>query len=327
MTILVAAYSAFAAWCIPDEQVERLRREFPEHTFTRAASDAEALERIVDADVAFAARLNPSHLAAARRLKWIHSSAAGVGNMLFPEMLASPVVLTNSRGNSSGTIAEHVIAVTLALLRDLPLAWRRQAERVWAQDEFNARASIRSLEDTRVLIVGLGSIGGRAARLASAFGAHVVGVRRRVNGERPPWIAAVVPPGRLHDELPHADVVVLAAPQTSETLHLIGERELALMKRDAVLVNVSRGKLIDEPALVRALEGGRLRGAALDVFEHEPLPTDSPLWSREDVLITPHVSGFHARHWLDATQLFADNLRRFVAGEPLVNPVDKQAGY
>jgi phosphoglycerate dehydrogenase-like enzyme len=327
MTILVAVYSQFVSWCIPEEQVARLRREFPGHTFLHATSDAEALERIGGADVAFGARLTPPQLAAAKRLRWIHSPAAGVGNMLFPEMLASSIVLSNSRGNSSGTIAEHVIAVTLAVMRALPLAGRRQAARVWAQDEFNAGATMRSLEGARVLIVGLGSIGGRAARLASAFGAHVVGVRRRVDGERPPGIAAVVPPAKLHDELPHADVVVLAAPQTSETMHLIGERELALMKRDAVLVNVSRGKLIDEAALVRALEGGRLRGAALDVFEHEPLSPQSPLWSREDVLITPHVSGFHARYWDDATTLFADNLRRFVAGEPLVNPVDKTAGY
>jgi phosphoglycerate dehydrogenase-like enzyme len=327
MKILVAVYSPFASWCIPDAQVERLRCEFPQHTFVRAVSDAETLERIVDADVAFAARLGPAHLAAARRLKWIHSPAAGIGNMLFAEMLASPVVLSNSRGNSSRTIAEHVIAVTLALFRDLPLAWRRQGERVWAQDEFNAGASIRSLEGARMLVVGLGSIGERVARLASAFGVRVVGVRRRVDAERPPWVAAVVPPAALHDELPYADVVVLSAPQTAETMHVIGEAELALMNRDAVLVNVSRGKLIDEGALVRALDAGRPRGAALDVFEHEPLAPESPLWGRDDVLITPHVSGFHPRHWLDATQLFADNLRRFAAGEPLANQVDKHAGY
>ena len=327
MTILVAVYSQFVSWCIPEEQVARLRGEFPGHTILRATSDAEALERIGDADIAFGARITPAQLAAATRLRWIHSPAAGVGNMLFPEMLTSPVVLSNSRGNSARTIAEHVIAVTLALMRDLPLAARRQVARVWAQDEFNAGASIRSLEDARVLIVGLGSIGGRTARLASAFGAHVVGVRRHVDGERPPGVAAVVPTARLHDELPLADVVVVAAPQTSETVHLIGERELALMKRDAVLVNVSRGQLIDEAALVRALAGGRLRGAALDVFEHEPLSPESPLWSREDVLITPHVSGFYAHYWRDATTLFADNLRRFIAGEPLVNPVDKTAGY
>jgi phosphoglycerate dehydrogenase-like enzyme len=327
MTVLVAIYSPFAAWCIPEAQVERLRREFPEHTFVRADSDAEAIAHIPDADVAFGARLTAGQFAAARRLRWIHSPAAGVGNMLFAEMVAAPVEITNSRGNSSHTIAEHVIAVSLALLRDLPLAWRRQAERTWAQNEFDAGVSIRTLRDARVLVVGLGSIGGEAGRLAAAFGAHVVGIRRRAEGGPPPGIASVVTPDRLHHELPLADVVVVAAPHTPATAHLIGERELAIMKDDAVLVNVSRGKLIDEAALVRALETGRLRGAALDVFEHEPLAMDSALWSREDVLVTPHVAGFHAAYWRDAVTMFADNLRRFAAGQPLANLVDKRAGY
>lgn len=327
MTVLVAIYSPFASWCIPEEQVERLRQMFPEHTFVRADSDEEALERIPDADAAFSSLINQDHFRAARRLRWIHSPAAGVGGMLFPEMVASPIVITNSRGNSSATIAEHVIAVTLALLRGLPLAWTRQAERVWAQDEFNHAVDIRLLRSVRVLIVGLGSIGSEAARLAAAFGAEVVGIRRRATRELPAGVAAVVTPDRLHDELPAADVVVIAAPQTRDTTHMIARRELALMKPDAVLVNVSRGKLVDESALVAALETGRLRGAALDVFEHEPLAVDSPLWTRPDVVITPHVSGFHARHWPNATTLFADNFRRFLAGTPLLNLVDKQAGY
>lgn len=327
MKVLVAVYSPVAAWCIPEAQVERLRREFPEHSFARADSDEETVARIPDADAVFGARLKPEHLGAARELRWIHSPAAGVGNMLFPRMIASPVQITNSRGNSSGTIAEHIIAVTLALLRLLPLAWRRQAERTWAQDEFDTGASVRRLRGARVLVVGLGSIGGEAARLAAAFGAHVVGIKRRAAVQPPAGVAAVVPPDRLHDELPLADVVVLAAPQTSATLHLIGARELAMMKADAVLVNVGRGKLIDEAALAAALETGRLRGAALDVFEHEPLSPDSPLWSREDVLITPHVSGFHADYWNDVVDIFAGNLRRFAAGAPLANTVDKEAGY
>jgi phosphoglycerate dehydrogenase-like enzyme len=327
MNVLVALYTPVAAWCIPQADFERLRREFPEHRFVRADTDAETVERIRDADVAFAARLKPEHLAAAPRLRWVHSSAAGVGNMLFPEMVASPVVITNSRGNSSGTIAEHVIGVTLALLRGLPLAWRRQAERTWAQNEFDASVAIRTLREARVLVVGLGSIGGETARLAAAFGAQVVGIRRRAGGDPPPGVAAMVTPERLHDELPLADVVVVAAPQTPGTVHLIGERELAMMKEDAVLVNVSRGDLVDERALVRALDTGRLRGAALDVFEHEPLAPDSPLWSRADVLITPHVSGFHPDHWHNAVAMFAANLRRFAAGEPLANRVDKTAGY
>lgn len=347
MTIVVAIYSEFSSWCIPEAELERLRAEFPEHTFVRADDDEETLAVIPGADLAFSSRITPSHLAAAPRLRWVHSPAAGVGAMLFPQMVDSPVVMTNSRGNSSRTIAEHVIMVTLALLRSLPLAWRRQAERVWAQNEFNESGLVRTVRDARVLIVGLGSIGGEAAQLFSALGATVTGIRRRPGGpdrtgsdlfflcsqrieKRDPTPAPpvhVVPPAAMMDELPLADVVVVAAPQTAETWHLLGDREFAAMKEDAVLVNVSRGKLVDEKALVRALETGRLRGAALDVFEHEPLDPASPLWSRPDVLITPHVSGFHADHWPEATRLFAENLRRFVAGTPLINQVDKQAGY
>jgi phosphoglycerate dehydrogenase-like enzyme len=285
------------------------------------------LRAIPPADVAFSSRITPAHLAAAFCLRWIHSPAAGVGAMLFPEMVSSSVVMTNSRGNSSVTIAEHVIAVTLSLFRDLPLAQRRQAERVWAQNEFDTGAAIRTLRGARVLVVGLGSIGSETARLAIAFGAEVVGLRRRPELDGPDGIVSVLSPDALHDELPRADLVVLAAPQTSGTWHLIGDRELSLMKRDAILVNVSRGKLVDEAALVRALDVRRLRGAALDVFEHEPLDPASPLWGRPDVLITPHVSGFHAGYWPDATRLFAENLRRFEAGQPLENLVDKHAGY
>jgi len=327
MTILVAIYSPFACWCIPEAQVEALRREFPEHVFIRADSDAETLARIPDADVVFGAAITPDQLAAARRLRWIHSNAAGVGHMLFPEMVASPVVMSNSRGNSAATIAEHVAAVTLALLRQLPLAWRRQAEGAWSQDEFNAGASMRLLRGSRMLIVGFGSIGSEVGRLAAALGADVVGIRRtppaehRAHPSHPPHLA------HLHAELPRADVVVIAAPQTAETVHMISDREFALMKPDAVLVNVSRGKLVDEAALLRALESDRLRGAALDVFEQEPLPPASPLWARPDVLITPHVAGFHPNHWTDAARIFAENLRRFAAGQPLANLVDKKAGY
>jgi phosphoglycerate dehydrogenase-like enzyme len=327
MKVLIAAYSAVAAWGIPASQVARLRGDFPEHEFLHSTSDAETLAVIPEADVALGARFTREHVTAARKLRWIHSPAAGVGNLLFPELVAAPIQLTNNRGNSSGTIAEHVIAVALVLLRDLPLAWRRQVEGTWAQDEINAGRPIRTLREARVLVIGLGSIGAETARLAGAFGAHVVGIRRRIDAPAPAGAATVLPPERLHAELPLADVVVVAAPDTRETLRLVGERELALMKDDAVLVNVSRGSLVDEAALVRALETGRLRGAALDVFEQEPLPASSPLWARTDVLVTPHVSGFHANHWNTVLATFTANLRRFAAGEPLVNLVDKKAGY
>jgi phosphoglycerate dehydrogenase-like enzyme len=327
MTVLIAIYSPFLSWCIPESSVEWLRRTFPEHRFVRADTDEAAQTAIADADAAFSSQIKPAHVAAAPRLRWIHSPAAGVGSMLFPEMLQRDIVMTNSRGVSAVTIAEHTVAVTLALLRGLPLAWRRQAERAWAQNEFNAGALIRTLRGASVLIVGLGAIGSETARLMAALGAKVTGVRRHPEHPRPDGVATVIGPNALGEYLPAADVVILSAPQTSETVNLIGARELSLMKPDAVLVNVSRGKLIDEPALVAALERGQLRGAALDVFAHEPLSPDSPLWTSRDVLITPHVSGFHADYWPSVTRLFADNLRRFIERRPLINVVDKRAGY
>jgi phosphoglycerate dehydrogenase-like enzyme len=325
VNILVALYSEFDVWCIPEAHVDALRQEFPSHAFVRADDDRQTLERIPDADAAFAARLRPEHIPAAQRLRWVHSAAAGVGNMLFPAMIDSPIQLTNSRGIASAPIAEHVIAVTLALLRDLPLAWQRQREGVWAQNEFHHRPPLRTLSGARVLIVGLGSIGEPTARLAAAFGAHVIGIRRRP-GPPPPGVEAVLPPDRLRAELPAADVVVIAAPHTAATWQMIGERELGMLKNGAVLVNVSRGKLIDEVALARELAKGRIR-AALDVFDHEPLAPESPLWRSPDVLITPHVAGFFAEYWPTTVATFADNLRRFESGAPLVNLVDKRAGY
>jgi phosphoglycerate dehydrogenase-like enzyme len=327
MKILVAIYSDVRSWCIPEANVAWLRAEFPEHSFVRADSDEETRAAIAHADVAFSSRIEPHHLAAALRLQWIHSPAAGVGSMLFPEMVASPVVMTNSRGISAVTIAEHVIAVTLALFRDLRLAWRRQSEREWAQDQFNAGRFVRTLSGSRALVVGLGAIGSETARLLAAFGAEVAGVRRRVDLPAPSGVQTVHPPAALIDVLPRSDLVVVAAPHTPDTRHLIGAAELARMKQGSVLVNVSRGSLVDERALIDALDRGPLGAAALDVFEREPLPPESPLWTHDRVLVTPHVSGFQQHYWRDATALFADNLRRFTRGAPLRNIVDKQAGY
>lgn len=325
MQILVAIYSPFAAWCIPDAQVAALRDEFPGHTLVHVRDDTEALAHIAGTDVVFGARLRPEQIAAAPGLRWVHSPAAGVGNMLFPAMVESAIQLTNSRGIASVPIAEQVIAVTLALLRDLPLAWRRQQEHVWAQEEYHAASPPRLLRDCRVLIVGVGSIGSAVASLVSGFGAEVVGIRRQA-GRPVPCVSVLRPPQALDDELPRADVIVIAAPQTAETQHLLGERELGLMRDGAVLVNVSRGKLVDEAALARELRRGRIR-AALDVFEHEPLASDSPLWDSPHALLTPHVSGHFAGYWPAATAMFAENLRRFAEGQPLLNPVDKRAGY
>jgi phosphoglycerate dehydrogenase-like enzyme len=220
-----------------------------------------------------------------------------------------------------------VLAVTLALFRRLPLAVERQRQHVWAQDEIGAPAGNRRLAGSRVLIVGAGSIGRAAAVRLQALGARVTGIRRNTEGPLPAGFESMLGADALAGALPDADVVLIAAPQTAVTRGLIGERELALMRRDAVIVNVSRGGLIDETALVDALRAGRVAGAALDVFRKEPLTEDSALWDVPNLLITPHTSGFRHDHWDAAVDLFAENLRRFEAGEPLINVVDKRAGY
>jgi phosphoglycerate dehydrogenase-like enzyme len=324
VTILISIHSQFAMWNIPLSHVERLRRSFLAHTFLHAKDDEEGERLIPEAEIIFSGQVTRAQLASAPRLRWIHSPAAGVGGMLFREMVAGPVVLTNSKGMSADTIAEHVLAVILAMFRRLPDAFRSQASREWAQDAISA-AGNRMLSGSRILIVGLGAIGGAAARRLALLGADVTGVRRHdrqgLEGVR------VEPVSRLHDLLPNADVVVIAAPHTSDTRGLIGARELRAMSRDAIVVNVSRGQLVDEAALVDALSAKTIAGAALDVFHDEPLPPDSPFWTLANVLITPHTAGFRPDHWDAATSLFADNLRRFEAGEPLVNVVDKVAGY
>ncbi|OFW03734.1 MAG: hypothetical protein A3H96_04375 [Acidobacteria bacterium RIFCSPLOWO2_02_FULL_67_36] len=327
LTILVAIHSRFALWNVPLAEVERLRREFPAHTWLHALSDEQALDLIPAADVAFTSELRPAQFERAARLKWVHSAAAGVGSMLFPAMVDSPAVMTNSRGISADTIAEHVLAVTLAMFRKLPLAMRSQMSRYWAQDDALKAPAIRRIAGARVLVIGLGAIGGATAWRMAALGAEVTGIRRDVSRPLPEGVTRTEPPDRLCAALPDAEVVVVAAPLTPRTRHMIGARELAAMRPGALLVNVSRGKLVDEGALVAALVAGKIGGAALDVFEHEPLSTDSPLWTLPDVLITPHMSGFRPDHWRAVTDLFMDNLRRYERKEALRNVVDKQAGY
>jgi phosphoglycerate dehydrogenase-like enzyme len=330
-TILVAIYSRFLAWNIPPGNVTALRERFPQHTFLHARSNDEALEMAGAADILFTAVLRPDVFEAARKLQWIHSPAAGLEFVLFPAVVESPVLVTNSRGLSADSIAEHTLAVVLALFRKLPMAVEAQKSRDWAQAALVADMPLRTIAASRVLIVGLGAIGLAAAQRFGSLGAHVDAVRRRPELPKPSGIDQVVSTERLIDLLSRADIVVLAAPETAATRHLIGRRELAAMRRGSILVNVSRGALVDEAALASALSAARgdrtIGAAALDVFEREPLPAESPLWTLPNVLITPHVAGFRPDHWDAVCSLFAENLHRFDTGQALLNVVDKREGY
>ncbi len=327
MNILIHVVSAGPAWTLPREHVDRLRRDFPQHTFLDAWDD-DALGRLLpDADAAFSASINRDAFASLPRLQWVQSSAAGVGSMMGPALAASRVVLTSARGVRARAIAEHVIGVTIALARQLPLAIRRQLEHRWALDELESSASTFTLQGRTMGIIGLGSIGLEVARLAAPFGMRVVGTRKRADLPLPEHVHAVMSPGQLPELLGQSDVVVLSAPLTPDTKQLIGRDAVDRMRRGALLVNVGRGKLIDDGEVIAALKDGRLGGAALDVFTKEPLDPESPYWDLPNVIVTPHTSGAMEDYWTPLVDLFAENLRRFEAGQPLLNVVDKQAGY
>jgi phosphoglycerate dehydrogenase-like enzyme len=328
MNVVVAVISPAASWVMPRHFVDQLRRDFPQHTFLDAW-DRDTLRRLLpEADVAFTPFIDPDVFPAAARLRWVQSPAVGVGSLMFPELLASRVVITSARGIRARAIAEHVLGVTIALARQLPLAVRAQAAHRWAQDELEGPAAApRTLRGQRMGIVGLGAIGLELVKIAAPFGFRISAIRRRATEPPPEGVEDLWPPARLHDLLAHSDVVVLAVPHTPETKRLIGRGELDRVKRGALLVNIARGKLVDDEAVIEALRDGRLGGAALDVFSREPLEPSSPYWDLPNVIVTPHTSGAMQDYWTPLVALFSENLRHFEKGEPLMNVVDKVAGY
>ena len=261
-----------------------------------------------------------------RSLRWVHSGAAGVRGSLTPEMVESAVVFTNSAGIHGPPVAETVIGCILHFARGLDIAVRSQAEGRWDKSSFDSGdAPVRELASSTVGVVGLGGIGREVARRAGALGARVLGTRRRP--EPVEGVEVLTGEGALGRLLAESHYVVLTVPETDETTGLVDAETLARMRPDAVLVNVSRGGLVDDDALVDALEAGRLRGAALDTFSTEPLPGSHPLWTAPRTLITPHTAAYTHRFWEREAALLLDNLRRYRTGEPLRNVVDKVAGY
>jgi phosphoglycerate dehydrogenase-like enzyme len=225
-------------------------------------------------------------------------------------------------------VAEHVIAVVLALAKKIPQAVGLQRQKIWGQLEmWNQAPHLLEVAGSTLGLVGVGSIGRRVAKMAAALGMHVIAVREHVEKGCPDGVERVFSPAELAGMLALSDFVVLAAPLLPATTNLIAGPELAAMKPDAFLVNVGRGPQVNESALVEAFRGRRIAGAALDVFDREPLPPDSPLWGLDNLLITPHTAGLTGKLWLRHYQLLSDNLRRYLAGRPLEHVVDKHRGY
>ncbi len=327
---------------LPEWAAERLIREAPPGwrvTIVSAPSisagdgtnrvSTETIAAIADAEAFYGFGTPPELLEAAPMLRWAHSAAAGVGGSITPALRAHPVVLTNSAGLYAEGMADTTLAGVLHFVRGLDVAVRQQAASRWDQQPFvSGPTAVSELDELRILVVGAGGIGSAVARRFSALGCACVGIRRRPDLGIPEGFVRVAGPDALDAELTGADVVVIAAPQTRATTALLDARRLALLPAGAIVVNVARGGLVADEALLEALDAGRLRGAVLDVFSSEPLPPASPYWQHPSVLVTPHVSGVSPRRqWARALALFEDNWRRWVAGEPLRNVVDLDAGY
>jgi phosphoglycerate dehydrogenase-like enzyme len=302
----------------------RVAAALPDLDVVVAESTEQAARAVGSAEAAFGT-MAPPLLARAGRLRWLQApQAAPPAGYYYPELIEHPVVVTNFREIYNDHIGAHIMAYVLAFARGLHYYLPRQLERQWRPEPLDS--GVIHLPGATALIVGVGGIGAEAARLAAAFGMRVTGVdgRRR---EAPPGVAELYPPGALDALLPGADFVILTVPHTPETEGFMNRARFRRMKRSAYFVNIGRGMTTRLDDLVAALRAGELAGAALDVFEQEPLPADHPLWTMPGVLITPHTAGFGPH--LDERRLetLLDNCRRFLAGKPLRNVVDKKRWF
>lgn len=328
MNVLIVVHHRFELWNVPAWFGERLAQEFPELRITQHASYEGIEEDLREAEIVFTISLRPEQFAVATNLRWIHAPTAAVHQLLFAELVNSNVTITNSREVHGRVVAEHVIALIFALAKKIPQASLFQQKHIWGQEAiWRDGAHPREIAGATLGLVGVGSIGRRVAQMASALGMRVIAVREHVEKGSPEGVEAVFPPPAINEVLKQSDYIVLAAPLIAATHGLIDADRFAAMKPGACLINVGRGAQVDEAALVEALRTRRIAGAALDVFEREPLPADSPLWSAENLLITPHTAGLTDKLWHRHYELFSDNLRRYVAREPLRFVVDKQKGY
>lgn len=303
---------------------EEIRRVAPQLSVVVVEDEETALCEIADADAMYG-YITPQQLAAARRLRWIQVPRAALENILFPELIAHPVVLTNTRGIYADVIADHVMSFILYFARGLHHHICNQRNHRWPPHLELADCYIALCEAT-LGIVGLGAIGMALVKRAAASEMRIVAIKARP-AEKPSEVAELWLPDRFHHLLAQSDFVVNCLPETSETRGLFDEGAFQAMKPGGFLINVGRGKTVQLEPLVAALREGRLAGAGLDVFEVEPLPPDHPLWDMENVIITPHSAAQPTPHVGRRGQVLLENIRRFVADEPLMNVVDKKRRY
>src|SRR5271166_340374 len=327
LKLLIVLHHRFDLWNAPDWFPQRLQDDFPDAEVVHFSNYDGIESHLPDAEIAIAWPLRPEQFVVARKLRWIHSPAAAVHQLMFPELIESDVVLTNAREVHGPVVAEHVIALIFALAKKIPGSVHLQQKHVWGQQIlWDELPRIREVAGATLGLLGLGSIGRPVVKSAKALGMRVVAVREHPE-KGSDGADVVFGPEGIHELFRQADYVVLAAPVTSSTKAIANAENLALMKPGACLINVGRGLLVDEAALAAALREKRIGGAALDVFPKEPLVADSPLWDLPNLLITPHTAALTDKLWERHYALFSENLRRYLGGEALLAVVDKRKGY
>jgi phosphoglycerate dehydrogenase-like enzyme len=306
---------------VSEEQLADLQKAVPQADLFTAEGD-ELVSKVLDAD-ALIGTCDPELVRSGKKLRWVQVNSAGVSYCMYPELVDSDIVLTNAKIIQGPEISDHALALLLFLTRNLGKAFASMQAGEWNRQQ---AASSVELRGKTALVIGLGGIGTQVAERASAFGMKVLGI----DPKDIPYINSVErvgKPDQLNSFLPSADVVFMCAPITPESSLMFDREEFSLMKKGAFFINVSRGKIVNTQALVEALRSGHLAGAGLDVTEPEPLPKDHPLWTLENVIITPHVAGRSDGITQRRMELFGENLRRFEQDLPLRNVVDKQRGY
>ncbi len=327
MKVLISIQQPVPQWQIPAEGVATLRARFPHIDFVYATSDEQRARGLLDCDAAYTWILTAAEFAHVSKLRWLHTSAVAVETLCLPELFARGVIVSNTRGVQAVPIAEHTLAVVLALAKQLPLVLDHQRNAHWAQNDFMGPRLPWLLRGRTLGLIGVGTIGSEIASRARAFGMRVVALRRRRGHTEVPGVDAVLGGEQLDAFLARTEVLVIAAPLTPHTLGLIGAAQIARLPKGAVIVNVGRAKIVDTDALIAALHSGHLGGASLDVYPHEPLPPEHPLWTCPNVILTPHTSGFRHGHWEEVVDLFAENLERFERGELPRFRVEPTLGY
>jgi len=328
MKLLIVVHHRFNLWRVPAWFVEKLAEDFPQVEVVNRDSYDGVEADLREAEVIFTISLRPEQFTLCGQLRWIHAPTAAVHQFQFPELIESDVVLTNSTEVHGPVVAEHVMAQIFALAKKIPQIAVLQQKHTWGQETiWNQPPRPREVSGSTLGLIGVGSIGRRVAQMASAIGMRVIAVREHVEKGTPEGVENVFSPSQIDDLLRQSDFVVMAAPLIPATEKLIDAARLRVMKPEAYLINVGRGRQVDEAALFEALRARRIAGAALDVFEHEPLPADSPLWNLDNLLITPHTAGLTERLWHRHYEHFSANLRRYLAKELLQYTVDKRKGY